>query len=80
MLFTPAQVKPKWFESRRNPLFSFSSLFSFSFLPVVDAPHVYVRAWALGCFYSHISTQTFRRALTASVYSFAEIDSASSVA
>ena len=26
------------------------------FLPGVDAPHVYVRAWALGCFYSHIST------------------------
>ena len=24
-------------------------------LPGVDAPHVYVRAWALGCFYSHIS-------------------------
>ena len=21
----------------------------------MDAPHVYVRAWALGCFYSHIS-------------------------
>ena len=33
----------------------------------MDAPHVYVRAWALGCFYSHISTRTFRRALTASV-------------
>ena len=61
MLLTPAQIKPKSFESRRN-----SSLFSFSFLPGVDAPHVYVRAWALGCFYSHISTQTFRRALTAS--------------
>ena len=29
-------------------------------------PHVYVRAWALGCFHSLISTQTFRRALTAS--------------
>ena len=26
----------------------------------------YVRAWALGCFYSHISTRTFRRALTTS--------------
>ena len=24
----------------------------------MDAPHVYVRAWALGYFYSHISTQT----------------------
>ena len=28
------------------------------FLPGVDAPHVYVRAWALGCFHSLISTQT----------------------
>ena len=26
-----------------------------------------MRAWALGCFHSHISTRTFRRALTASV-------------
>ena len=25
----------------------------------VDASDVYVRAWALGCFYSHISTRTF---------------------
>ena len=25
----------------------------FFFLHGVDAPHVYVRAWALGCFYSH---------------------------
>ena len=33
----------------------------------MDAPHVYVRAWALGCFYSHISTRTFRRALTVSL-------------
>ena len=46
MLLTPAQIKPKSSESRRN-----------SFLPGVDAPHVYVRAWALGCFYNHISTQ-----------------------
>ena len=30
-------------------------------LPGVDASHVYVRALALGCFYSHISTGTFRR-------------------
>ena len=50
------------------------------FLPGVDAPHVYVRAWALGCFHSHISTQTFRRALTAPVESYAEIKSALSVA
>ena len=28
------------------------------FLPGVDASHVYVRTLALGCFYSHISTQT----------------------
>ena len=37
-------------------------------------------AWALGCFYSHISTRTFRRVLTASVNSCAEIKSALSVA
>ena len=30
----------------------------------MDAPHVYVRAWALDCFYSHVSTRTFQRALT----------------
>ena len=54
--------------------------FSFLFLPGVDASHVYVRALALGCFYSHISTGTFRRALTASLDSCAEIKSASSVA
>ena len=39
-----------------------------------NASHFYVRAWALGCFYSHISTRTFRRALTASVDSCAEIE------
>ena len=34
----------------------------------MDASHVYVRALALGCFFSRISsTGTFRRALTASV-------------
>ena len=52
--FTPAQTKPQSFESRRNS----------SFLPGVDASHVYVRALTLGCFYSHISTRTFRWALT----------------
>ena len=46
-----------------------------SFLPGVDASHFYVRALALGCFYSHISTGTFRRALTASLDSCAEIKS-----
>ena len=69
----PAQIKPQSrFESRRNSFLSF--------LPGVDASHVYVRAWALGCFHSHISTRTFRRALTASVDSCAEIKSAPSVA
>ena len=43
--------------------------------------HVYVRALVLGCFYSHISTRTFRRALTASLdTNCAEIKSAPSVA
>ena len=50
------------------------------FLPGVDASRVYVRVLALGCFYSHISTRIFRRALTASVDSYAEIKSAHSVA
>ena len=72
MLLTPAQIKPKSFKSKRN-------LFS-SFLPGVDAPLLYVRAWTLGCFYSHISTRTFWRALTAPVDSCAEIKSALSVA
>ena len=45
------------------------------FYPGVDASHVYVRALVLGCFYSHISTRTFRRALTASLDSCAEIKS-----
>ena len=44
------------------------------FLPGVDASHVYVRALALGCFYSYICIQTFRRALTASLDSCAEIE------
>ena len=33
-------------------------------LPRVDVPHIYVCAWALGCFYSLISTQTFWRTLS----------------
>ena len=53
--------------------------FFFFFLPGVDASHVYVRVWALGCFHSLIGTQTFRRALTASLDSCAEIKSAPSV-
>ena len=46
----------------------------------MDVSRVYVSALALGCFYSHINTGTFRRALTASVDSCAEIKSAPSVA
>ena len=44
------------------------------FYPGADAPHVYVRAWTLCCFHSLTRTQTFRRALTASVDSCAEIE------
>ena len=55
------KTKIVWIETE---LFSF---FLFFFLPGVDAPHVYVRAWAIGCFFSHIRTETSRRALTASV-------------
>ena len=29
------------------------------FIPGVDASHVYVGAWALGCFHSLVRTQTF---------------------
>ena len=52
----------------------------FFFLPRVDASHVYVGALVLGCFYSHISTQTFQRALTVSLDSCMEIKSAPPVA
>ena len=75
--FIPAQIKLLSFESRQRTLFFF---FFFSFLPGVDASHVYVLALALGCFYSPISTRTFRRTLTASLDSCAEIKSAPSVA
>ena len=68
---TPAQIKPQSFELRQNSLF---------FLPGVDVPHVYMHAWALACFYSHISTRTFRRPLTVSLDSCMEIKSAPSVA
>ena len=64
MLLTPAEIKPKSFESKRT-------LF---ILPGVDASHVHVRALALGCFYSHISTRTFRRALTASLDSWQSLE------
>ena len=68
----PAEIKPKLFELRQN--------FFLFFLPGVDASHVYVRVWALGCFHSLISTQTHRRALTALVDSSTEIKNAPSVA
>ena len=55
MLLTPAQIKPKSFESRPK-----------YFSPGVDASHVYMGAWALGCFHSLISTKTFWRVLTKS--------------
>ena len=70
MLLAPAQIKPESFESVETELF----------LLGVDASHVYVRARVLGCFHSLISTETFRRALTASVDSCAQIKSAPSVA
>ena len=54
-------------------------LFFKHFLPGVDASHVYVGALALGCFYSHISTGTFWRALTTSLDSCVEVKSAPSV-
>ena len=43
MLLTPAQIKPKSFESR----------WTLFILPGVDASHVYVRARVLGCFQSY---------------------------
>ena len=52
----------------------------FYFLPGVDVSCVYVHAWVLSCLYSHISTQTFQRVLTASMDSCTEIESAPSVA
>ena len=60
-------------KSRRNSFFNL-------IFTGMDACHVYVRALALGCFYSLISTRTFRRALTGSLDSCAEIKSALSVA
>ena len=58
MLLSPAEIKPKSFESRGN---------RFVFLPVVDASLVYGQAWTLCCFDSLIRFQTFGRVLTVSV-------------
>ena len=73
MLLTPAQMKAKLFESRWNFLF---------FLPEVDASHVYVRAWALGCFHSLYQYPNLSEGAVrdASVDSCAEIKSAPSAA
>ena len=74
MLLTPAQNQNRLKRDGGRTLF----------LPEVVAPHVYVRAaaWALvaSTLTSHISTQTFRRTLAASVNSCAEIKSAPLVA
>ena len=67
------------YASSKNPKIIWIEMELF-FLPRVDASHVYVGAWVLGCFHSLISTKTFRTALTASVDSCAEIKSAPSVA
>ena len=67
----------KWNHYRLNrdgTLFS-PFFFSFFFFTRVGASRVYVRALALGCFYSHISTRSFWRALTVSLDSCAEIKS-----
>ena len=65
--------------NRDVPLFFFF-FFKMLFLSEKEAPHVYVRAWTLCCSESLISTQRFRRALTASVDSCAEMKSAPSAA
>ena len=59
ILLTPAQIKPKLFESTRNSLLLFFFFFLLFFTRGGCPSHVYVRAWALGCFHSLISTQTF---------------------
>ena len=67
-LLMPAQIKPKSFETRQNSFLFFHPWW------------MHLLAWVLGCFYSQISTQTFRRVLTTSVDSCTEIKSAPSVA
>ena len=75
-MLTPTQINPKSFESRQFFSFSFFLFCFFSFLPGADAPRVYVSAWTLCCFHSFTTTQTFQRAVTASVDSCAEMKSA----
>ena len=69
-LLTPAQIKPKSFELRRNSLF----------LPRVDVPHVYVHAWTLHYLHNLVSTQTIQKVLTALAGSCTEMKSAPSAA
>ena len=52
-------------------LLSFFFVFFFFFLPGADGPLIYVRAWTLCSFHNLIRTQTFRRALTASIWTAA---------
>ena len=58
LLLTPAEIKPKS-----------SDFFMIFFQPGADdlLYRVYVRAWTLCCYHSLIISQTFRKALTASV-------------
>ena len=67
MLLTPAQIKLKSFELRRN-----SSFFSLFFLPGVDAPRVCLGARLLPLSYQYPNLSDWR-ALTASLDSCAEI-------
>ena len=71
MLLTPAQIKRKSFESRRNFFF---------YLGWTRLMFTCVLGRKVTSTVIIISTQTFRRALTASVDSCAEIKSAPSVA
>ena len=52
------------------PLFSFFPFFFF-FSHGADGPHIYVRTWTLRSFHKLIRTQTFRWALTASIWTAA---------
>ena len=73
ILLQTTQIKQGVSFIAANKVYTSTNKTTIVFLPGVDASHVYVRALALGCFYSHISTRTFRRALNASLDSCAEI-------
>ena len=59
--------------STNKPTFDSRWNFLLFFFTGADVPHVYMRASTLRCFQSYYYTQTFRRALTASVDSCAKI-------